>query len=348
MYMDPPTKRVLALWVSLLLGCSSGPSARGAPESAGSARPVNAEVVVWQSPLEREHPLAGKIWDVERERFVERSALIAQIRSAQLVLLGEQHDNADHHQLQAWLLQGLIDHGRRPALVLEMLNVEQQPSVDQALAARAGADAFARAVDWEHSGWPAFALYRPLFERALHAELALVAAGIDRKVAMGIARGGTGALDPALVERFALNDALSPEVAEHARKEMADAHCGLLPASMLDTMVLVQRARDARLAERMHASGANGGAVLIAGAGHVRNDRGVPAELARAYGAASLALGLLEVETGVHAPAAYAAHFDAPRLPFAFVWFTPRASDTDHCAELRASMQHGASPGENR
>jgi hypothetical protein len=132
------------------------------------------------------------------------------------------------------------------------------------------------------------------------------------------------------------------------RKEMADAHCGLLPDAMLDTMVLVQRARDARLAERLHASSADAGAVLIAGAGHVRNDRGVPAQLARAYGAASLAIGLLEVEADLYDPAAYAARFDGTGLPFAFVWFTPRASDTDHCAKLRASMQHPPRHGDSQ
>jgi uncharacterized iron-regulated protein len=148
-------------------------------------------------------------------------------------------------------------------------------------------------------------------------------------------------LPPGLVQTFGLAEPLADDVQAQRRQEMADAHCGLLPESMLDGMVLVQRARDAYLAERLHAGAEHAGtAVLIAGDGHVRNDRGVPAALARAYGVPSLAIGLLEVQHGVSRPNRYAEDFGADRLPFTYVWFTPRANDVDRCAELRKSMAH--------
>ena len=52
---------------------------------------------------------------------------------------------------------------------------------------------------------------------------------------------------------------------------MKESHCGELPEAMLDPLVLAQRARDARMAERMEAAGAERGAVLITGKGHARN-----------------------------------------------------------------------------
>jgi uncharacterized iron-regulated protein len=105
---------------------------------------------------------------------------------------------------------------------------------------------------------------------------------------------------------------------------------------MLDLMVFVQRARDALLAECLHEGvKGSGGALLIAGAGHVRRDQGVPAQLTRAYGASSLAIGLLQVNAEDMSPELYAAGFQAHLLPFDFVWFTPRANDVDQCAELR-------------
>jgi uncharacterized iron-regulated protein len=128
------------------------------------------------------------------------------------------------------------------------------------------------------------------------------------------------------------------------RREMSEVHCGLLPESMLDSMVLVQRVRDALLAERLHEGTDRGrGALLIAGAGHVRRDRGVPAQLARAYGARSLAIGLVPVKAQDTTPESYAAGFDAAALPFDFVWFTPRTDDVDRCAEMRAHVG-GAEP----
>ena len=62
---------------------------------------------------------------------------------------------------------------------------------------------------------------------------------------------------------------------------MRESHCGALPEAMLDPLVLAQRARDARMAARLEAAGAERGAVLITGNGHARTMRRVPALLAK-------------------------------------------------------------------
>jgi uncharacterized iron-regulated protein len=188
-------------------------------------------------------------------------------------------------------------------------------------------------------------MYRPVFEAALASNAAILAGGIDRPAAVRIAKEGPAAFDPGLDAAFRLHDAPPAEEQAALRREMAESHCGLLPEAMLDSMTLVQRTRDALLASRLHEGAARGrGALLVAGNGHVRRDRGVPAQLARAYGTKtkSLAIGLLEVRAELTTPIAYAKAFDAPTLPFDYVWFTPRASDVDHCAELRKHMKgHG-------
>ena len=141
----------------LLLAC-------GCASSTPTPRESSAHASEWLSPLYREHPLVGKIWDVRQGRWVQRPALEAELTRTRFVLLGERHDNADHHRLQARLVEALSASGRKPTLAFEMLDVEQQPAVDASLAqAPKDADALARAVVWEHSGWPAWALYRPVF-----------------------------------------------------------------------------------------------------------------------------------------------------------------------------------------
>jgi uncharacterized iron-regulated protein len=118
-------------------------------------------------------------------------------------------------------------------------------------------------------------------------------------------------------------------------REIRDAHCGELPDTMVPSMVTAQRARDAQLAERLLATQRDG-AVLIAGTGHVRSDRGVPAYLAvRAPGVVIASVAFVEVASGRLAPADYAERFGAARLPFDYVWFTTRADDADPCAKLR-------------
>jgi uncharacterized iron-regulated protein len=281
------------------------------------------------------------IVDVARGRRLSEAELVARVQTAGIVLVGEIHDNPDHHRLQARLLQAFVATHPTASVVFEMLNRDQQQAVDASLAAHPGdADALGKAVAWESSGWPPWSMYRPVFEAALGAHTAILAAGIDRSEAMRIARDGAAAFEPALVHLFGLDTPLPPDEQAAVRREMNEAHCGLLPESMLDAMVLVQRARDALMAERLRKGTEGGrGALLIAGAGHVRRDRGVPAELVRAYGARPLAIGLVPVQDTDTTPESYAAGFDATGLPFDFVWFTPRTEDMDHCAEMRAHVR---------
>ena len=123
-----------------------------------------------------------------------------------------------------------------------------------------------------------------------------------------------------------------------AARELRDSHCGEQPEPVLDRMVDVQWARDARMAEALARAGGRDGAVLIAGGGHVRRDRGVPTHLARhAPGTTVASVALLEVDPDAAAPADYAARFDGA-LPFDYVWFTARADDTDPCGKLQKTL----------
>jgi uncharacterized iron-regulated protein len=98
-------------------------------------------------------------------------------------------------------------------------------------------------------------------------------------------------------------------------------------------MAAVQRARDASLAEALAAAGKDHGAVLIAGAGHVRKDRGVPAWLAAlAPGKRVASLAWREVMAGASDPATM-------ELPFDMVWFTPRVDDRDPCEGIEQKLE---------
>jgi uncharacterized iron-regulated protein len=120
------------------------------------------------------------------------------------------------------------------------------------------------------------------------------------------------------------------------RKEMADSHCGHLPETMMEPMVLAQRARDAHLAERLRTTDRGDGAILIAGAGHVRADRGVPTHLTKQSPDRKVrTVGFIEVSPETREPQDYAAAYGAKRLPFDYVWFTPAAQREDPCAAFR-------------
>jgi uncharacterized iron-regulated protein len=330
------TARLAVTMLAFAVAASSAPGCARRP-AAGVQQPISSSRS-WVSTKHRDHPLVGKIWDARAGAFVDEAALDAALASAHFVLLGEVHDNPDAHLVQARLLGAITAAGRRPALAFEMLDEDQQPAVDGSLAGHPGdPDALARAVDWEHGGWYAFSMYRPIFAVGLEAGLPVVAANLARPVAKDVAKRGREALTPALSAQLASYEPLPPELAKSLRDEMRASHCDApLPEPFLDKLALAQRARDAQMANRMIGGATADGAVLVTGDGHARKDRGVPSYLARdAPGRPILAVGILEVSPGKPAPSDYGAEFGAAAPPFDLVVFTPATEREDPCAEFR-------------
>jgi uncharacterized iron-regulated protein len=316
---------LFAVLAVLLPGCAAGPAA--------------LDLGAWHAPRGREHPLAGRIWDTGASRFVSLDALAAELPRARYVLLGERHDNPDHHRLQATLVRALIAAGRRPAVAFEMFSADDAAAIRRHLvSAPRDAAGLAEAVNWKRSGWPDWTHYQPIAQAALDAGLPVVAANLAPATARALARGQRAALPGGLAERYGLDQPLPGGAQAALTAEIDRVHCGLVPAERLDGMVLAQRARDAMLADSMLAAEGDG-AVLIAGAGHVRTDRGVPLYLrARAPEASIATVAPLEVHDAWTRPEQYAAAFDEGRLPFDWVWFTPRVENGgDPCARLRRS-----------
>jgi uncharacterized iron-regulated protein len=306
--------------------------------AAGCARVTEIE---WESPVSRAHPLVGRVWDVRAERFVEPRDLAARLVANRFVLLGERHDNPDHHALQAWLLRELIAAGRRPALGFEMFSTDDAAAIARYLA-RSPRDAagLGDAVNWKRTGWPDWRFYQPIAQAALDAGAPIVATNLSRAAIDALRKNGFSGLGPAVVAQLKLDVPPTPATRAAMAQEIRESHCGQAPEAMLDRMVDMQWARDARIAEALARAGVRDGAVLIAGTGHVRRDRGVPAHLARhAPGTGVASVAFLEVEAGTTAPTAYAGRWDVGPLPFDYVWFTPRVDDVDPCEKFKESLE---------
>jgi uncharacterized iron-regulated protein len=296
--------------------------------------PPRADTREWRSKLDVAHPLVGTIWSVRAGRAIAARDLYADLAKKKLVLLGEKHDNVDHHVLQASVVRALTDAGRRPAIAFEMLDADEQPVVTAAaLEHPRDPSAIAAAVRWDRKGWPPWPEYAPIGEAALASDLPIIAANLPLAEVRAIAHQGLGGIDAQEASRLGLDHEMPAALAESLDEELMAAHCGQLPASAVPRMALAQRGRDAEMAERILLAARGDGAVLIAGAGHVRLDRGVPREVARLDSTATVAsVAFAEVEASRTTPAAYAERWHAASLPFDYVWFTPRASDDDPCA----------------
>ena len=320
------------------------PPAPGAPAATvelAAARPA----VAWSTRLDVGHPLVGRIWSVRAARFVDEAQVLGGLRGN--VLLGEKHDNPDHHALQARVLGALVAAGRTPVVAFEMFDVDDQAAIEVARREHPrDAAALARAVHWETSGWPPWGDYAPIAQVALDASLPIVATGLPRSRmrTLMMPAGAVAAADGGGAEPIDEGTPLDAAQESSLREELKESHCGHLPDARVGAMIRFQRARDASMATTLiaaeRAAHAQDG-VLIAGTGHTRRDRGAGRDLAVGDPSRAVtSIAFAEVEAGRNEPQAYAVRWNVAALPFDFVWFTPRANDDDPCA----GFTHGAQP----
>src|SRR5206468_4992922 len=138
-----------------------------------------------------------------------------------------------------------------------------------------------RGRELESFGMARLRLYEPIAQAALDAGLPIVATNLSRVATDAIRRNGLAGLSASLARQLGLEEPLDPETRDAIRRELDASHCGTVEGATLEPMVDVQWARDARMAEALVRAGQRDGAILIAGAGHVRTDRGVPFPLPR-------------------------------------------------------------------
>jgi uncharacterized iron-regulated protein len=268
----------------------------------------------WQSPEGLQDPELGQIVELRTGALLTPAQLLERLAAAPRVLVGERHDNPDHHALQLWLLRALAAQRPQGSLLLEMLTPDQQAKVDQVRAAIAAGKTpqdMLAALAWQ-PGW-AWSLYGPLLQYALRQPYPLLAANLERREIMQI-YAQVPQLDGQASTAVPAREALLAQIRQ--------SHCNLLPESQLPAMLAVQQQRDRRMAEALLA--APQPSLLFAGAFHVRRELGVPLHLQDLHaGEAVQVLILAEVGSPVAAESAD------------FVWFTAAQPGQDHCAKLR-------------
>lgn len=236
------------------------------------------------------------------------------------MILGEVHDNPQHHQEQARLVQMIEPR----AVVWEMLTKNQADLVsstnltDQAI--------FERDLNWQESGWPDFSMYHPIFLASGSAQH--FGAAVPRSELRDVMEKGALAAWDDDAEGFDAALAFlpfDPVTQASLEREQAAAHCDALPETLLPAMVEAQRYRDATMAfVALQALGAgHRPVVIITGTGHARTDVGIPAIIRRLRPDISVwSLGQFEADPGKDAP------YDAVRL-------AEPAERTDPCAAFR-------------
>jgi len=241
----------------------------------------------------------ARIWHTSAKRYIDIDALLQQVAAADIVLMGETHDNPAHHALQERVLAALAEREPPPVLVMEQFDIEQQARLDAIMASGASREIKLTAYKalmneaWEWQG------YQPLLALAVDHGLPVLAANISRTSLRDVMRRGQDALGSGEPQRLGLTAGWRREQQAALEKDIAESHCDALPPPAIVALTLAQRARDAVMADQL-LSVRGRKAVAILGRGHVRQDLAVPLYLKmRSPRTSVLAVGMVESTTPV-------------------------------------------------
>ena len=243
--------------------------------------------------------LPEKIYSVQNQQWISFDDLIQQLKTADMVLIGEQHTQKSHHLAEEQLLLQSVEIRKQGSVLLEMLDEEQQSAVNDVQkwlqqGGKTGIRRLPEKINWQHS-W-AWEDYGKMVHDLLHQQPSLLSATPNRqKIAKATHFQPQGKNTGA-------------EKVRHLLLAMMNQH-----TSHGDTQVLVnqQQFKDDYMAKKLlHAPKP---AWLIAGAAHTAKTIGVPLYLQDAGYSGKILVLILTTDDGLMLEADLAD----------FVWYLP-------------------------
>lgn len=236
------------------------------------------------------------IWIAPASRSVlAHDRLMADMATRPVVLLGEQHDNAEHHRWQLHTLAAL--HGRHPNMVIgfEAFPRRVQPVLERWVSGELTSDAFLEEVEWDKVWGFDAGLYMPLFHFARQHRVPILALNVERGLVSKVGRDGFDAVPPGYREGVsqpappssAYRQSLARVFGHKIQRDGSPPRQGEMAEILADPafqrFVEAQLTWDRAMAEAMAgARNADEAALVVGilGRGHVEHRWGVPRQLA--------------------------------------------------------------------
>lgn len=277
--------RIAAGLLVVLCASCAGPSREAAPVGAVSPETAATQVHAELAPPDAGPPAPPPL----RRDVVERAALpyhglkgghelspkqlMRALSQAEVVCVGERHDNPHDHYAELEILRSLARRapaqGRELGLGLEMVQASDQSALDDYVNGQSTATEFVQNVDWSNSWGFDFSYYRPLLVVARRRGLDVLALSPSEKLVHKVATSGLKGLTHA--ERKKL-----PELELHNtayRAYFRQAMQGHPPsAGSFDHLYAAQVLRDESMASRaakwISANLPARQLIIVAGRGH--------------------------------------------------------------------------------
>jgi len=133
----------------------------------------------------------NRVYDMHRGSYSDFEMMAADLAKADVVFVGEQHDDPNTHRLELAVLDALARRSRSVIVSLEMFERDVQEPLEHFLMGHMPEDEFLKVS----RPWPRYATdYKPLVDFAVSKEWPVVAANVPRSIASEVAKGGLESL----------------------------------------------------------------------------------------------------------------------------------------------------------
>ena len=305
-----------------------------------------------------EDSLLETIWDIESGKVIKQEELIEHFLGAELIYLGEKHDNARQHEIQLQILEALIDKGKRPSIGFEFFTIGQtsllmnftQPSEPIMNIKSKDYDpesVLRQALGWDHRSDEEWSYYFKLIEFARDNQLPAFATDIPWGLSSRITRVGVENLHPtelSLLLDTGLNDS---EYEQLMLEEFTNVHCGYRNEEMFRRMYQAWIARNDAIAQSIvNTLEANPQkpVVMIIGFGHLRHGMGIPERIAYLRPETKqINFSMMEINLEPSSLESYLPEFEINgrtfKQDFDYIWFTSRKDMEDPCKAFRKQSE---------
>ena len=232
-------------------------------------------------------------------------------RQPDVLLLGEQHDAAEHQQWEHATVTQWAEQRKLAAVVLEMADAGRST---QGMPSNATESDVQTALAWNDKGWP-WQHYGPAVMATVQAGVPVYGGNLPRAQMRDV------------MQQTTWDSHLPAAGWQRQIDAIRTGHCELLPESQLAPMARIQLAKDASMAQTAASLVTPGRVVIVlAGRGHVLRTIGIPTWL----------------PAGVRSVVAIGQAGDvtqADTVDRDWVVKTPATPAKDHCADLKAKWK---------
>jgi uncharacterized iron-regulated protein len=219
--------------------------------------------------------------DGEKISFIQ---FMTELIPAEVVFLGESHNQIEQHRIQTVLIEELLENGKDLVIAMEMFQKEQQVVLDRWSQGLLSEEAFLKEVQWETTWGFDYSLYKPILDEIRQHRLKVLGLNMQRELVRRVGQNGIKSLSPEDRKKLPRMDLSDRKYRAYLASIFKDHQEGSAKKFefFYQAQCLWDEAMAETLAEFMMSPEGKGKTVLVlAGNGHIVFDFGIPNRLYR-------------------------------------------------------------------